>query len=80
MDTTRENSNKTKGMVKEIIIGRMGSFTRDSGNKDLKMVLAYGDQEKEIVILDNGNKERSKAMEFILLPETNVTKVSLNPS
>jgi hypothetical protein len=49
---------KIKGMGKESIIGKMVSLTQVIGEMGKRKVLEFGNQAKEIVMWDNGRKER----------------------
>lgn len=50
----------------ENINGKMDKFTKDNGLMDSKMDLVYGEDQKVILILDNGKTEKLMVMEFIL--------------
>lgn len=48
----------------EGISGKMDKYTKDSGQLDSKMDLAYGEAQKETLTLESGKKGKLMDMEF----------------
>lgn len=59
------NFKTIKLMEKAYIGGEMVRDMMDSGKREVRMVMEYGQVIKEILILENGSKVRLKGMEFI---------------
>lgn len=49
------NLRKVKDQDKEYLDGIMEKFSKDSGDKEPKMVMVYGLHQKETITMDNGH-------------------------